>query len=183
VDVRVLSATSRDLPAEIPRGAFREDLYHRINVLSIAVPPLRARGEDVAELAEHFLRLASVENELGRKTLAPRAQEFLSQLRWPGNVRELRNLMERLVILVPHEVISHEDVIRLLQIRAMRREESGALPLRLARARFEKDYILERLAANGGNLGQTARELGIERTNLYRKMRQLGIQTRDALRN
>ena len=182
VDVRVLSATSRDLPAEITRGTFREDLYHRINVLSIAVPPLRARGEDVAELAEHFLRLAAVENGLGKKTLAPRAQEFLSQLRWPGNVRELRNLMERLVILVPHEVISHEDVIRLLQIRAMRREESGALPLRQARARFEKDYILERLAANGGNLGQTARELGIERTNLYRKMRQLGIQARDALR-
>jgi two-component system nitrogen regulation response regulator NtrX len=178
VDVRIVSATSKDLPAEITRGAFREDLFHRINVLTIALPPLRARGPDIAELAEHFLRLACIENGLSPRRLSPRAQEFLSQLRWPGNVRELRNVMERMAILVPHEVIGHEDAIRVLQIRGLRREDSGAIPLRQARARFEKAYILERLAANGGNLGQTARDLGIERTNLYRKMRQLGIQPR-----
>ena len=183
VDVRILSATSKDLPTEISRGAFREDLYHRINVLSIAVPPLRARGEDVSELADHFLRLASIENGVGPKRLASRAHEFLRQLRWSGNVRELRNLMERLVILTPNEVVGQEDVMRLLQIRSMKREESGAMPLRQARARFEKQYILERLAANGGSLGLTARDLGIERTNLYRKMRQLGIQAKAALQN
>jgi two-component system nitrogen regulation response regulator NtrX len=183
VDVRIVSATSKDLPGEIARAAFREDLYHRVNVLTIAVPPLRARGPDIAELAEHFLRLACVENGLALRRLAPRAQEFLSQLRWPGNVRELRNVMERMAILVPHEVIAQEDVIRVLQIRSMRREDSGAVPLRQARARFEKQYILERLTANGGNLGQTARDLGIERTNLYRKMRQLGIQPKETLQN
>ncbi len=182
-DVRIVSATSKDLPGEIARGAFREDLFHSINVLTIAVPPLRARGDDVAELAGHFLRLACVENGLAPKRLATRAQEFLSQLRWPGNVRELRNVMERLAILVPHEVIAQEDVIRALQLRSMRREDSGAVPLRQARARFEKQYILERLTANGGNLGQTARDLGIERTNLYRKMRQLGIQPKQTLQN
>ena len=101
VDVRILSATSKNLPEEIARGAFREDLYHRINVLTIAVPPLRARREDIPELAEHFLRLASVENGVTPKRLAPRAVDFLVQLPWPGNVRELRNLMERLVVLVP----------------------------------------------------------------------------------
>ena len=95
-----MSATSKHLPEEIARGAFREDLYHRINVLTIGVPPLRTRREDIPSLAEHFLRLASVENDVRPKRLAPRALDFLVQLPWPGNVRELRNLMERLVILV-----------------------------------------------------------------------------------
>jgi two-component system nitrogen regulation response regulator NtrX len=176
VDVRIISATSKDLPAEIGRGAFREDLFHRINVLTIAVPPLRARGADTAELAQHFLRVASVENGCPPKTLAPRVLEFLAGLPWPGNVRELRNLMERLVVLVPNAVIGHEDLLGALQMRSIQPVDQSALPLRQARARFEREYILERLAANRGNLGQTARELGIERTNLYRKLRQLGIQ-------
>ncbi len=176
VDVRILSATSKDLVSEIGRGGFREDLYHRINVLTIGVPPLRARSGDVEELAGHFLRIAAIENGAPPKSLSPRAAGFLRQLRWPGNVRELRNLMERLAILVPHQVIGQEDVMRLLQLRSARAEDSGALPLRQARARFERQYILERLAANRGNLGHTAQDLGIERTNLYRKMKQLGIR-------
>jgi two-component system nitrogen regulation response regulator NtrX len=183
VDVRILSATSKDVPAEIERGTFREDLYHRINVLTIAVPPLRARGEDVQELARHFLRLASVENGVPPKRLSPRALDYLMQLPWPGNVRELRNLMERLAILVPKDTISHEDVMGVLQMRGLRADDKAALPLRQARARFEREYILDRLTANHGNLANTARELGIERTNLYRKMKQLGIQLRAALQN
>jgi two-component system nitrogen regulation response regulator NtrX len=181
VDVRILSATSKDLPLEISRGAFREDLYHRINVLTIAVPPLRERGRDVAELAEHFLRLASLENGVPPKRLAPRAVEFLLQLPWPGNVRELRNLMERLVVLVRHEVVTREDVAGMLQLRGTPPSEDAPVPLRQARARFERQYILERLVANGGNLIRTARDLGIERTNLYRKMRQLGISVDEAV--
>jgi two-component system, NtrC family, nitrogen regulation response regulator NtrX len=180
VDVRILSATSKDLPLEISRGAFREDLYHRINVLTIAVPPLRERGRDAAELAEHFLRLASLENGVGSKRLAPRAVEFLLQLPWPGNVRELRNLMERLVVLVPHEVVTREDVAGMLQLRGAPPAEDAPLPLRQARARFERQYILDRLVANGGNLVRTAHDLGIERTNLYRKMKQLGISAGEA---
>jgi two-component system, NtrC family, nitrogen regulation response regulator NtrX len=177
VDVRVVSATSKNIPAEIARGAFREDLYHRINVLSIAVPPLRSRREDIPELAEHFLRLSCVENGLKPKRLSPRAMDFLVQLPWPGNVRELRNLMERLVVLVPKDVIPHQELMALLQMPAMSAADEGTLPLRQARARFERQYILYRLTANRGNLGNTARDLGIERTNLYRKMKQLGIQS------
>jgi two-component system nitrogen regulation response regulator NtrX len=181
VDVRILCATSKNLVEEIARGNFREDLYHRINVLTIAVPPLRSRREDIPELAEHFLRLASVENGVPPKRLSPRAVDFLLQFRWPGNVRELRNLMERLVVLVPRETVEQRDVMEALQMHDVEREE-GPLPLRQARARFERQYILARLAANRGNLGNTARELGIERTNLYRKMKQLGIRSPHARR-
>jgi two-component system nitrogen regulation response regulator NtrX len=178
VDVRIISATSKYLPDEIARGSFREDLYHRINVLTIAVPPLRARREDIPELAEHFLRLACVENGFRPKRLSPRAVDFLVQLPWNGNVRELRNLMERLVVLVPSEVVTHQDAMDAFQIAGVGggAEDGPALPLREARARFERQYILYRLTANSGSLARTARDLGIERTNLYRKMKQLGIR-------
>jgi len=175
VDVRILCATSKNLQDEIAQGRFREDLYHRVNVLTIAVPPLRARREDIPELAEHFLRLSSVENGVKPKRLSPRAVDFLAQLPWQGNVRELRNLMERVVVLIAKEVVGHQDLMGVLNMSSTAGEE-GPLPLREARARFERQYILYRLSANGGNLGHTARELGIERTNLYRKMKQLGIQ-------
>jgi two-component system, NtrC family, nitrogen regulation response regulator NtrX len=177
VDVRILCATSKNLQEEIAQGRFREDLYHRINVLTIAVPPLRARREDIPELAEHFLRLSSVENGVKPKRLSPRAVDFLTQLPWQGNVRELRNLMERVVVLIAKEVVGHPDLMGVLNMSSAAAGEEGPLPLREARARFERQYILYRLSANGGNLGHTARELGIERTNLYRKMKQLGIQT------
>ncbi len=176
VDVRIISATGKYLPDEIARGSFREDLYHRINVLTIAVPPLRARREDIPELAEHFLRLACVENGVRPKRLAPRAVDVLVQLPWNGNVRELRNLMERLVVLVPSEVVTHQDAMDAFRITGGTGDEGGALPLREARARFERQYILYRLSANNGSLARTAKDLGIERTNLYRKMKQLGIQ-------
>jgi two-component system nitrogen regulation response regulator NtrX len=176
VDVRIVSATSKNLPEEIARGTFREDLYHRVNVLTVAVPPLRNRREDIPELAEHFLRLASVENDVKPKRLSPRAVDLLIQMPWQGNVRELRNLMERLVVLVAKDVVGQQEVMDVLQMGGLRAEETNPLPLRQARARFERQYILHRLTANRGNLGNTARELGIERTNLYRKMKQLGIQ-------
>src|SRR5436190_9807905 len=176
VDVRILCATSKNLQEEIAQSRFREDLYHRINVLTIAVPPLRTRREDIPELAEHFLRLSSVEHGVKPKRLSPRAVDFLTQLPWQGNVRELRNLMERVVVLIAKEVVGHQDLMGVLNMSGATGEE-GPLPLREARARFERQYILYRLSANGGNLGHTARELGIERTNLYRKMKQLGIQT------
>jgi two-component system nitrogen regulation response regulator NtrX len=176
VDVRIVSATSKNLQEEIARGTFREDLYHRINVLTVAVPPLRNRRDDIPELAEHFLRLASVENDLKPKRLSPRAVDLLVQMPWQGNVRELRNLMERLVVLVAKDVVGQQEVMDVLQMPGLHAEETNPLPLRQARARFERQYILYRLTANRGNLGNTARELGIERTNLYRKMKQLGIQ-------
>ena len=178
VDVRILAATSKNLLEEIEKGRFRDDLYDRLNVVNIALPPLRSRREDVPLLAEHYLRLASVENGFKPKRLTPRAVEFLSQLPWRGNVRELRNLMERLAVIVSREGVTHRDVMEALHMTAPPSGDDGApLALRVARSRFERQYILERLSANRGNLGQTAKELGIERTNLYRKMKQLGIGT------
>jgi two-component system nitrogen regulation response regulator NtrX len=184
VDVRVVCATSKNIQEEMARGAFREDLYHRLNVLTIAVPPLRSRRQDIPELAEHFLRLASVENGVAPKRLAPRALDFLSQLPWPGNVRELRNLMERLVVLVPSETVTHQDVMGVYQMAGPVGEgDPGPLTLREARAQFEREYILDRLTANGGNLGDTARDLGLDRSSLYLKLKQLGIRppTRKAI--
>jgi two-component system nitrogen regulation response regulator NtrX len=179
VDVRILAATSKNLLEEIEKGRFRDDLYDRLNVVNIALPPLRIRREDVPLLAEHYLRLASVENGLKPKRLTPRATEFLGQLPWRGNVRELRNLMERLAVIVSRDAVTHRDVMDALHMTAPAATEDGApLPLRVARSRFERQYILERLSANRGNLGITARDLGIERTNLYRKMKQLGITLR-----
>jgi two-component system, NtrC family, nitrogen regulation response regulator NtrX len=182
VDVRILSATSKNVPDEIVRGTFREDLYHRINVLTIAVPPLRSRREDIPVLAEHFLRLASVENDLKPKRLSTRAMDLLVQMSWPGNVRELRNLMERLVVLVSKEVVGHQELMESLQMPVLGESDGDPIPLRQARARFERQYIIQRLTANRGNLGQTAHDLGIERTNLYRKMKQLGINAPSRLR-
>jgi two-component system nitrogen regulation response regulator NtrX len=175
VDVRILGATSKNLVEEIEKGRFREDLYDRLNVVNIALPPLRARRDDIPALAEHFLRLASVENDVRPKRLAPRAVDFLTRLPWRGNVRELRNLMERLVVLVVRDVVTHRDVMEALQMTGAASQIDSPMPLRQARSRFERQYILERLAANRGNLGVTARDLGIERTNLYRKMKQLGL--------
>jgi two-component system nitrogen regulation response regulator NtrX len=179
VDVRILAATSKNLLEEIEKGRFRDDLYDRLNVVNIALPPLRMRREDVPLLAEHYLRLASVENGLKPKRLTPRATDFLAQLPWRGNVRELRNLMERLAVIVSRDAVTHRDVMDALQMTAPPASDDGAaLPLRVARSRFERQYILERLSSNRGNLGKTARDLGIERTNLYRKMKQLGITLR-----
>jgi two-component system nitrogen regulation response regulator NtrX len=179
VDVRILAATSKNLLEEIEKGRFRDDLYDRLNVVNIALPPLRVRREDVPLLAEHYLRLASVENGLKPKRLTPRATEFLAQLPWRGNVRELRNLMERLAVIVSRDAVTHRDVMDALHMTAPPSADDGApLPLRVARSRFERQYILERLSANRGNLGNTAHDLGIERTNLYRKMKQLGITLR-----
>ena len=178
VDVRVFAATSKNLLEEIEKTRFREDLYDRLNVVNIALPPLRARREDVPLLAEHYLRLASVENSLKPKRLTPRAIDLLTQLPWRGNVRELRNLMERLAVLVAKDAVGHREVMDALHMTApLPPGDDSPLPLRAARSQFERQYILERLSANRGNLGHTARELGIERTNLYRKMKQLGISS------
>jgi two-component system nitrogen regulation response regulator NtrX len=178
VDVRILAATSKNLLAEIETGQFRDDLYDRLNVVNIVLPPLRSRQEDVGLLARHYVRLGSLENDLKPKKLTPRAIEFLTQLPWRGNVRELRNLMERLAVIVSGDTVSHREVMEALHMAAPAASgQEDQVPLKEARSRFERQYILERLTANRGNLGNTARDLGIERTNLYRKMKQLGIES------
>jgi two-component system nitrogen regulation response regulator NtrX len=177
VDVRVLAATNKDLPSEIRGGRFREDLYFRLNVIPIFVPPLRDRQDDIQLLAEHFMALMAAEYGRRPKRLAPEAVGRLQQYGWPGNVRELRNVIERLMIMVPGDTITAQDLAFLghddLRERSAAVEPS--LPLSEARERFERDYILQALAAQHGNISRTADVLGVERSNLYKKMKAFGI--------
>jgi two-component system nitrogen regulation response regulator NtrX len=180
VDARVLAATNKDLPAEIRGGRFREDLYFRLNVVPIFVPPLRERTEDVALLADHFMAMLGREYGRRAKTFDPDAVEALRRYPWPGNVRELRNLVERLMIMVPGDRVSSRDLTFLEHgivgtPQAPAHHSSPILPLHDARDEFEKEYILRALAAQQGNMSRTADVLGVERSNLYRKMRAFGI--------
>jgi two-component system nitrogen regulation response regulator NtrX len=176
VDVRVLAATNKDLTAEIRAGRFREDLYFRLNVIPIFVPPLRDRPDDIPLLADFFM--GELAREYGRrpKKLDAGAATGLRSYRWPGNVRELRNVIERLMIMVPGETITLADLAFLDASAFTTADDSApALPLHVARERFERDYILRALAAQQGNISRTAEALGVERSNLYRKMRSFGI--------
>ena len=179
VDARVLAATNKDLQAEIRAGAFREDLYFRLNVIPIFVPPLRERQEDIPLLAEHFM--AEFSREYGRRAKAfdTGAIAVLQRYGWPGNVRELRNVIERLMIMAPGDSITGMDVT-FLQQNAVGRPEppeqaAGRQKLHEARDQFERDLILRTLAEQQGNMSKTAEVLGVERSNLYRKMRAFGI--------
>jgi two-component system nitrogen regulation response regulator NtrX len=175
VDVRVLAATNKDLTGEIRGGRFREDLYFRLNVIPIFVPPLRDRAGDISLLGDHFM--AELAREYGRrpKKFDPGAATGLRSYRWPGNVRELRNVIERLIIMVPGDTISLSD-LGFLDSSAPAVHDGGVLmPLLEARDRFERHYILKALAAQQGNISRTADVLGVERSNLYRKMRAFGI--------
>jgi two-component system nitrogen regulation response regulator NtrX len=182
VDARVIAATNKDLQAEIRSGTFREDLYFRLNVIPIFVPPLRERQEDIQLLADHFM--AEFAREYGRrlKGLEPGALAVLQRYSWPGNVRELRNVIERLMIMVPGETISASDVSFLDRGAAARPPAAEPPAVRLtlheARERFERELILRTLAEQQGNMSRTAEVLGVERSNLYRKMRAFGIAPR-----
>jgi two-component system nitrogen regulation response regulator NtrX len=177
VDVRVLAATNKDLPAEIRGGRFREDLYFRLNVIPVYVPPLRTRDSDIPLLADHFM--AELAREYGRrpKRFDSGAATGLRSYSWPGNVRELRNVIERLMIMVPGDVITLGDLAFLdgVSIQTAGAPSDESKPLHEARDRFERDYILKALAAQQGNISRTAEVLGVERSNLYRKMKGFGI--------
>ena len=179
VDVRVLAATNKELQTEIRAGRFREDLYFRLNVIPIFVPPLRDRLEDITLLADHFM--AEFAREYGRriKTFDPDAVSVMQRYPWPGNVRELRNVIERLMIMAPGDTIRSSD-LGFLDPNALRRSPAaepaaGRLTLHEARDRFERDVILRTLTEQQGNMSRTAEVLGVERSNLYRKMKTFGI--------
>jgi two-component system nitrogen regulation response regulator NtrX len=179
VDARVLAATNKDLTAEIRAGRFREDLYFRLNVVPIFVPPLRDRQEDIPLLADHFMAMLAREYGRRPKTFEADAIIALKQYAWPGNVRELRNVVERLMIMVPGDRISSRDLSFLDQTLTSGAPAyapvAASTPLHEARDRFERDYIMRALAGQQGNISRTAEVLGIERSNLYRKMRSFGI--------
>jgi len=183
VQIRVIAASNKDIPEEIEKGNFREDLYYRLNVLPIAVPTLWERREDIPELARHFLHLHSEEEGIKNKELTNQAVEALQQHHWPGNIRELRNLLERLLIMVPRPVIDGSDVEMFLQVRKGGTHFSSSVgkgyqTLRDARSAFERVFITTKLRDNDWNVSKTADILQIERSHLHRKIKLLNIEFR-----
>ncbi|PJA80911.1 MAG: Fis family transcriptional regulator [Nitrospirae bacterium CG_4_9_14_3_um_filter_51_5] len=183
VQVRVIAASNKDLAEEIGKGNFREDLYYRLNVLQIVVPTLKERRDDIPELAQHFLRLHSEEQGIKPKEFSPQGMEALQRHDWPGNIRELRNLIERLLIMVPKTVIDGPDVEMFLQGRPPSGVPSLAVgthydSLREARNAFEREVISLKLRENNWNVSKTADELKIERSHLHRKIKLLHVELR-----
>jgi len=181
VDVRVLAATNKDLLMEAGKGQFREDLYYRLNVVPILIPPLRERKSDIRILADYFLR--QVAGELGRspKRIAPDAFDILMDYSWPGNVRELRNLIERLCILSSGEIIKRDDLPTLALVREedARKDPFGLKTYQEFKDFMEKEFLVKKLKENNGNVSRTARQLDMQRSNLYKKLEKFGIDSRN----
>ncbi|MDF1801410.1 sigma-54 dependent transcriptional regulator [Thalassovita sp.] len=184
VDMRVISATNRSLEAEIEAGQFREELYHRLNVVPIAVPSLEERREDIPELAEHFVEMFNRTQGLPLREISDDAIALMQTMIWPGNVRQLRNLIERVLIL--------GDGNGPIQVRELPQESEGesnddgrvvltgalaTLPLREAREVFEREYLLTQINRFGGNISRTANFVGMERSALHRKLKSLNVVT------
>jgi two-component system nitrogen regulation response regulator NtrX len=182
VDVRVIAATNKDLLEEASRGQFREDLYYRLNVVPIPVPPLRERRDDIPLLVDYFLK--RVADSLGQrpKVVAPGALDVMRRHHWPGNVRELRNLVERMVILSRGERIEPSEI--LLERGAAQRFTSDDLMAHDTFQAFKEDaerrFLVRKLAENDGNVSKTARVLEMQRSNLYKKIEKYGLDTRSA---
>mgnify|MGYP000123698238 FL=1 len=183
VDVRVVSATSRNLTQEIAEGRFREDLYYRLNVVPVLIPPLSERREDIPALVEHFLAHYATERRVPTPEIAADAMVALQSYEWPGNVRQLRNVVERTVILAPGDRIGRidSDMIpaEVLGTQAeMTTGGGGAImgaPLREARETFEREYLRVQIRRFSGNISRTASFIGMERSALHRKLKLLGI--------
>jgi len=184
VDVRVLSATSRNLQDEIAGGRFREDLYYRLNVVPVRLPPLRERREDIPELVSHFLARIAAERRMAAPTISEEAMAALQAHEWPGNVRQLRNIIERTLILSPGDRAARIDVDLLPpEVLDNQSAMSGAntgmaimgSPLREAREAFEREYLKIQIRRFSGNISRTASFIGMERSALHRKLKALGI--------
>jgi two-component system nitrogen regulation response regulator NtrX len=183
VDVRVIAATNKSLEDEISSGRFREDLYHRLNVVPIHVPPLRERREDVPMLVHHFARKAVAEQRLPMREFEPGALEELARLDWSGNVRELRNTIERLLILGRGGDITAADVERLVGGRhtgdSLSADMLSAATFSEFKERAERAFILARLRENDWNVSETARRIEMPRSNLYKKIERYGLVRED----
>jgi len=184
VDVRVVAATHRDLEREVKAGRFREDLYYRLKVVEVELPPLRERGEDLPALVNHFLDQVAQRLERPKKPIGAEALARLARHPWPGNVRELRNVVEQAAVLASGETIEVAD-LRLPATSdadaapaetAGERKRSFAEAKREAVVDFERDYLLSALRANGGNVSRTAAAIGMVRQSLQQKIRELGLR-------
>lgn len=179
VDVRVIAATNKNLEQEIARGAFRQDLFYRLNVIPFFVPPLRDRLQDIPVLGRHFLNEFSAAYGKKPRELSDAAMEVLVRYPWPGNVRELRNLVERLVIICPQPRIEPHHLPPELFRGVAEAPQQPYSTLHEARSAYEREFILRKLQENRWNMTQTASALGLERSHLYRKMKSLGIAAPD----
>jgi DNA-binding NtrC family response regulator len=178
VDARVIAATNKDLKHEIEKGRFRADLYDRLNVVPIEMPPLREHKEDVPALVEHFVAHAARENGRRKPTVTQAALSLLMQHDWPGNVRELRNTIERLVIFCDGAIGEDEVQSALPGVKAVRARYQRGTALKDLVASAEREIVAAALEANAHHIANTARELGLERSHLYKKMRALGLKPR-----
>jgi two-component system nitrogen regulation response regulator NtrX len=184
VDLRVISSTNSDLLAEIQAGRFREELYHRLNVVPISVPSLEARREDIPELAKFFVAEFNRNQGLAARKLSDEAEALLQTMQWPGNVRQLKNVIERVLILGPDSGP--------IEARELPEANSGGggseggfsmsssiatLPLREAREMFEREYLMTHINRFGGNISRTANYVGMERSALHRKLKSLNVVT------
>jgi two-component system nitrogen regulation response regulator NtrX len=180
IDVRVIAATNKNLPDEIKKGNFREDLFYRLNVIPLRMPPLRERSEDTQVLSDYFLGKIAVEFQEEQKHIVPAALQLLKQYSWPGNVRELKNTLERLCIMVPGQAIEEAHVKEVFSDRDYKSSAVGdhifSETLKEARNNFERSFIISKLEENEWNISKTAESIGLERSHLHRKLRLLDIE-------
>jgi two-component system nitrogen regulation response regulator NtrX len=185
VNVRIVAATNKDLDEEIREGRFREDLYYRLNVVPFRVPALRERSDDIPLLVQHFGNVFYKKEGREPKHFLPEALDMLKQYHWPGNIRELRNIIERILIMVPGRSVSRDDIPELLEGFDEPRDAFPALEgalalatLREAREEFEREFISLKLEENDWNISRTAEIIELERSNLHRKIKSYGIDVR-----
>jgi two-component system nitrogen regulation response regulator NtrX len=180
VDVRVIAATNKDLLEAAADAKFREDLFYRLNVVPINIPPLRERKSDIELIAQHFLGLVAVELGRAPKKLSRGTLDILLDYSWPGNVRELGNLIERLCILVPEDVIEPKDLppLELTRTEDMRKDPFGFKSYQEFKDFTEREFLVKKLRENSGNVSRTARQLGMQRSNLYKKLEKYDIELR-----
>jgi two-component system, NtrC family, nitrogen regulation response regulator NtrX len=185
-DMRVIAATQRDLQLEVQADRFREDLYYRLNVVPLKVPPLREHAEDIPELLHYYADFYCSREGLPYRRFSIAAQNRLRHYSWPGNTRELRNLVQRLLIMGTSEQIAINEVDLSLGQPAERDQEEPhwrhnvfELPLREAREEFERSYLLHQLKQCRGSVSRLSQRVGMERTHLYRKLRALGINPKE----
>lgn len=176
VDVRVIAATSKDLEKELKEGNFREDLFYRLNVIPISLPPLKERREDIPVLAEHFLRRYAQREGKAKMEISPQAMKFLCDYNWPGNVRELENVIERAVTLSETEVISAKELSQNLKEGVLASREEEGLTLKAKTDEYEKGLILEKLRSTGWNVSEAARQLKLTRQDLQYKIKKYGLK-------
>ncbi len=177
VDVRLLSATNKNLSELMAKGAFREDLYHRIHVITLDIPPLRNRTDDILPLADFFLETFCAQDNIEKKKWSPQAETLLVAYPWPGNVRELKNFVKKMIVLSEENMISASMIAQLLELPETReRAYSAGTTFQAAKTDFERNYLLENLKINQWNISKTAQQLGLPRSVLYKKMNKYGIQ-------